>query len=205
MSSLPIFATTLAATASRALTLKPAMTDSELFEFCRLNEDLRMERMKTGIIEMNAPIGSLASNANGEVLYQLSDWWKTHRLGRVYDSSAGFHLPDGSLLSPDASYLSAETFSGLTREQRRGFPHVCPEFVIELLSETGSLAKARRKMDLWIANGVQLGWLVNPAKRHVVIYTAGAKVPATISGVWVEGSSPIEGFRLHLTEVWDCY
>ena len=149
-----------ARTSPRSLLLHPPMSDRELEEFCRENEIARIERTREGVILMNPPAGSYSSDGNSEVGEQLRRWWKTHRRGRVYDSSSGFYLPDGSLLSPDAAYLSAETLRKLTREERRGFPRVCPDFVIELLSETDRLSEANQKMERWIENGAQLAWLI---------------------------------------------
>lgn len=154
---------------------------------------------------MNAPAGSISSDGNSEIITQLRSWWKTHKRGRVYDSNGGFHLPDGSMLSPDAAYLTAETFARTTREDRKGFPHVCPDFVIELLSETDRVLIAKKKMEQWIENGVQVGWLVTPKKRQVLVYSSGSENFVSVKSDFVDGSEPVEGFRLDLAEVWECY
>ena len=111
--------------------------------------------------------------------------------------------PDGSMMSPDASYLTAETFARLDLKLC-GFPHLCPDFVVELLSATDSLPKIKRKMELWIENGAALGWLINPRKRQVFVYAAG-RPPAVVTGSVVQGSGPTAGFVLDLTEVWERY
>lgn len=101
-----------AASMPRSLVIEPPMTDAELEAFCRLNDAAQVERTKEGVIHMNPPAGSLSSSGNADINSQLYIWWKTHRRGRVYDSSAGFYLPDSSLLSPDSSYLTEETRRG---------------------------------------------------------------------------------------------
>lgn len=154
---------------------------------------------------MNAPAGGDSSSGNSEIDTQLRTWWKTHKRGQVYDSNAGFYLPDGSMLSPDAAYLTAEKFALLTREDRKRFPRVCPDFIIELLSETDRLSVAKKKMEQWLENGVQVGWLVMPKKRQVLVYLGGIKDPSTIKDSFVDGSGPVAGFRLDLAEVWECY
>jgi len=194
-----------AAWSPRSLVLNPPMTDAELFEFCILNDVSRIERTREGVIHMNAPAGSISSDGNSEIITQLRSWWKTHKRGRVYDSNGGFHLPDGSMLSPDAAYLTAETFARTTREDRKGFPHVCPDFVIELLSETDRVLIAKKKMEQWIENGVQVGWLVTPKKRQVLVYSSGSENFVSVKSDFVDGSEPVEGFRLDLAEVWECY
>ena len=155
------------------------MTDAQLEEFCRLNEMAQVERTREGVIRLNAPAGTEGSDGNAELTTQLREWWKTHRRGRVYDSSGGFSLPDSSMLSPDGAYCT-------------------------LMSETDRLAAAKRKMELWLENGARVGWLVDPKRRQVWVYESG-KTPEAVSGACVEGSGPVEGFRLELNEVWDCY
>jgi Uma2 family endonuclease len=180
------------------------MTDAELEAFCQLNDVKRVERTREGVIEMNPPTGSYTSASNSEITGQLRAWWKTHRRGQVYDSNGGFYLADGSMLSPDASYLTAERLAGVTKEDRRGFPHVCPNFVIELFSKTDRMAKLKQKMERWIENGAQLGWLIDPYRREVHVYTLGGSRLSGQSGV-VEGEGPVVGFALDLLEVWSCY
>ncbi len=114
---------------------------------------------------MNRPAGMLTSDGNSEIARQLRNWWITHRRGRVGDSSAGFYLPDGSLLSPDAAYLLPETLAKTAKAELRGFPHICPDFVIELRSPSDRLATGMEKMERWIENGVKLGWLIDPMRN----------------------------------------
>jgi Uma2 family endonuclease len=187
----------------RSLRLDPPMTDAEFEKFCFANDVARIERTREGVIQMNPPAGSFSSDGNSEIGEQLRTWWKTHRRGRVYDSNGGFYLADGSMLSPDASYLTAERLAPLTRQDRLGFPHVCPDFVIELLSESDRLRDAKQKMERWIENGAQLGWLIDPYKRVVHIYRPGS---VSVSGkVSVVGEGPVAGFTLQLNDVWECY
>lgn len=128
----------------------------------------------------------------------------THKRGRVFESSAGFRLADGSILSPDAAYVSAERLSGLAKGDLKGFPRVCPDFVIELLSESDSLPKLQAKMVDWIENGVLLGWLIDPYGRSAYTYRPGHP-PQLFYGLTPAGQGPVEGFVLDLNQIWSCY
>ena len=188
----------------RSIVLDPPLTDAEFEAFCQLNDVKRIERTREGVIEMNPPAGGFTSFGNSDVIGQLHAWWKTHRRGRIYDSNGGFYLADRSMLSPDAAYITAERLATVTKADHHGFPRVCPDFVIELLSETDRLPKAKQKMERWIENGAQLGWLIDPDNREVHIYTPGAYRLA--AGVpTLDGEGPVTGFQLDLAEVWDCY
>ena len=146
----------------------------------------------------------MTSDGNSEINHQLRSWWKQHRRGKVVDSSAGFFLPDGAALNPDAAYIAQDQLKGLTKEDLKHFPRLAPAFVIELLSHSDSLNQAKDKMCSWIANGTLLGWLVDPYSRTVHVYEAG-KEPRIETGNSVVGTGPVAGFVLDLNEVWRCY
>lgn len=188
----------------RSLMLNPPLSDEEFETLSKRCAFASLERSMEGAIIVNAPAGHSTGDGNSEINQQLRSWWKTHRWGRVSDSSVGFFLPDGSSLCPDAAYLTSDQMQGLTREDRARFLHITPAFVIELRSPGDRLAAAQRKMESWIANGVQLGWLVDPCSKQVHVYAPGA-TPRIESGQSVAGSAPVEGFVLDLEEVWSCF
>jgi Uma2 family endonuclease len=188
----------------RQVELDPPLTDEEFERMSERSEWASLERSKEGTIIVNAPAGGMSSSGNAEITRQLTNWWMQHRRGRAFDSSAGFYLPDGSMLSPDAAYATAEQLEGLTRDDLRRFLRLAPAFIIELRSESDRLPPIEEKMESWIANGVQLAWLVDPQKRQVSIYQPGMS-PRIDSGRRIAGSGPVEGFVLDLEEVWRCY
>jgi Uma2 family endonuclease len=197
---LPVDATTVA----RSLVLDPPLTDAELEALCRENDNVQIERTREGVIHMNPPAGGFTSNGNVEIIRQLGNWLATHERGRVFDSNAGFYLPDGSMLSPDTAYVLPEALEGIKDTEFAGFPRLCPDFVIELLSATDSLARTQQKMQRWMENGGKLGWLIDPYTRKVHVYQPGKEL-VTISGASVSGSGPVEGFTLDLERVWRYY
>jgi Uma2 family endonuclease len=188
----------------RSIVLEPPLSDEEFEKLCASCDVGSLERTKEGKIRTNAPAGGSTSSGNAEITRQLSSWWIQTRRGRVFDSSAGFFLPDGSVLSPDASYVTAEQLNGLTRDELARFLRLAPVFAIELRSPSDSLVKAAEKMEAWIANGVQLGWLVDPYTKQVHVYEPSA-APRIETGSHVAGSGPVDGFVLDLEEIWRCY
>ena len=151
------------------------------------NRDLRLERNADGGLIVMTPASSDSGERNLELSGQLRNWNKANRLGRAYDSSAGFTLPNSAVLSPDAAWIAHERWNALSPEARLGFARIVPDFVAELLSPSDSLATTRAKMAEYIAQGVRLGWLIDPATRTVEISRPGRDVetltkPATLSG-----------------------
>jgi Uma2 family endonuclease len=188
----------------RTLVVDPPLTDAEFEALCAANDSVHFERTREGQILMHPPAGGFTSEGNAGIVSQLHSWWRTHRRGRMYDSSAGFYLPDGSMLSPDAAYVLPRKLKGLTKSELTGFPRLCPDFIVELLSNSDSLAKTQEKMKDWIANGAALGWLIDPYEKKVYVYEPGCEA-SPVSGKSVSGSGPVEGFVLDLDEIWGCY
>jgi len=193
-----------AETLPRVLVLNPPISDAEFEALCRENDNIRLERTKEGAVRMNPPTGGWTGSGNQEISRQLGNWLAAQESGRVFDSSSGFRLPDGSTLSPDASYISEERLRSLPKGGLRGFPQVCPDFVIELRSDSDPLEELKDKMNDWIANGAQLGWLIDPYERQVFVYRPSLS-SEVITGDLIEGEGPVQGFHLDLARVWKCY
>jgi Uma2 family endonuclease len=201
MSTLPRFELSAS---PRSLAVDPPFSDAEFEAFCLNNDDVQIERTSDGAIRINPPTGALTGDGNAEITYQVRGWWHTHHQGRVFDSNAGFFLPDGSMLSPDAAYVLPEQLKGLTKAQLNGLLRLCPAFVVELLSPSDSLAETGKKMESWIANGAQLAWLIDPYLQQVTIYQPGHE-PREFSAQKLDGTGPVQGFSLDLGNVWRCY
>ncbi len=180
-----------------------SMTGDRFFEFCQLNRDLRIERSAQGDVLIMSPTGGRTGARNAELIMQLRQWAKTNASGIAFDSSAGFTLPNGAVRSPDAAWVSRSRLSGLSDDQREKFLPLCPDFVVELLSPSDDLPTVRAKLEEYLVNGAQLGWLIDPEQRRIEVYRPGAPVqrfdnPATLSGEPLLG-----GFILDLATIWD--
>ena len=157
------------------LDLLHRVTDEELWELSERNPGYQFERTADGRL-LVTPTGGESGRRSGEVIYQLEHWNRRTRLGVVFDSSTGFRLPDGSLFSPDASWVRRERWEALSREEREGFVPLCPDAVFEVRSASQSLGELREKMTVYLANGARLGVLIDPYRKAVEIYRPGAPV-----------------------------
>ncbi len=167
------------------------------------NRDLRLERTAQGELIVNPPTGGESGARNLSITGQLNRWYEEHEeLGEAFDSSTGFRLPNGSDRSPDASWVSRERWEALTPKQRKGFVPLCPDFVVELRSESDSLTKLQAKMQEYIDNGARLGWLIDPLNRKVEIYRRGVAVEVLENPSDLSGEDVLPGFVLNLRRVW---
>ncbi|MEQ8384622.1 MAG: Uma2 family endonuclease [Coleofasciculus sp. A1-SPW-01] len=176
----------------------------EQFEAIALaNRDLRLERTAAGELIVNPPTGGESGARNRSITGQLDRWYEANEdLGEAFDSSTGFKLPNGANRSPDASWVRRERWESLTPQQRKGFVPLCPDFVVELRSESDSLSKLQAKMREYMDNGARLGWLIDPQNRRVEIYRPGVDVEVLDNPTELSAEDVLPGFVLHLRRVW---
>jgi Uma2 family endonuclease len=185
------------------LNLKPAihLTDEQFYQLCQANRDVRFERTAEGELIVMPPTGGETGDRNSEMNFQLRGWNRQTRLGKTFDSSTGFKLPNGADRSPDAAWVRLERWEALTPEQRQKFPPLAPDFVIELRSATDDLKPLRAKMQEYRDNGVRLGWLIDPQRRIVEIYRLGTDVEVLQSPTTLSGEDVLPGFVMDLSEI----
>ncbi|NEP21628.1 Uma2 family endonuclease [Moorena sp. SIO3I6] len=199
-------ATTAVETNPIVLRMPPAldMDDDQFFEFCQVNRDLRIERTLDGEIIVMPPTGGETSDRNSDINFQLRLWNRQTKLGKVFESSCGFKLPNGADRSPDASWLKLERWESLSKEQRKKFIPLCPDFVIELRSPSDRVKDLKDKMEEYMDNGARLGWLIEPNSRRVYIYRPGADVEQLENPTTVKGDdSVLPGFVMVMEEIWE--
>jgi Uma2 family endonuclease len=187
--------------------LQPENLESrdELFErILRLYPDMRVEMDEEGNILLMAPGSIESSFGSGEVFVQLAAWAKRDGTGRALDSSVIYNLPNGSKMSPDASWVPK---SVLAKFGKRALSKVTgaivtPTFVIEVRSPSDRLKQQIDKCQRWIKAGVREVWLVDPVKRNVHMLLAASetrllKDPKTVK------SAVLDGFVLDCVPVWE--
>ena len=128
----------------------------------------------------------------------MGNWNRQTGLGFTFSSSTVFKLPNGADRSPDAAWIRRERWQALTPEQRRKFPPIAPDFVIELRSASDSLEILRDKMLEYLDAGVRLGWLINPEDQQVEIYRQGRDVDVRNLPAALAGEDVLPGFTLSL-------
>src|SRR5260370_41923384 len=105
------------------------LNDDALFELCRLNRELRIERTKDGELLIKSPTGGETGKRNFALIGLFGAWVARDGTGVGFDSSTGFILPNGAERAPDAAWVKKERWAALTPEQRRKFAPLCPDFV----------------------------------------------------------------------------
>jgi Uma2 family endonuclease len=158
----------------RMVSFRPThpVTDAELERLSQTNPGIRFERGATGELIVS-PTGTIGGRGESDLTFQLESWARRNGQGFVTSSSAGFALPDGSVLAPDGAWTSYKRWNTLSNKERKGYAHIAPNVVFELLSPSDSLADARKKASAYLMNGTRLVVLLDPHSRCVELHRAG--------------------------------
>jgi Uma2 family endonuclease len=177
------------------------LSDEQFYHLCQNNRELKFERTAKGELIIMSPVGGESGNREADLIIDLGIWNRQTGLGFTFSSSTIFKLPNGADRSPDAAWIQRERWQALTPEQRRKFPPIAPDFVIELRSATDDLEMLRSKMHEYMDAGVQLAWLINPQQQQVEIYRQNQDVEVRNLPTQLSGEDILPGFRLSLS----CY
>lgn len=186
------------------LRLKPAirMSPDQFLKLCSQNGDLRLERTSEGDIVVMAPENSETGNTSFNLTGRFFLWVETDGTGVGFGSSAGFTLPNGAVRSPDVSWIRRARWEAIPREERGKFAPICPDFVLELRSPSDSLRFVQSKMQEYIDNGAQFGWLIDPIQHQAHIYRPGVSPEVLDRPDSLFGEPVLPGFVLDLRTVW---
>jgi len=184
--------------------VQPILTlnDEQFLKLSQANPDLKFERSQQGNLIIMSPTGGETGNRNAELIGEFIIWNRRKKLGKVFDSSTGFKLPNGAIRSPDVAWVKQESWDSLSPEKKRKFPNLAPDFVLELRSETDSLSETQGKLREYIENGVRLGWLINPLEKQVEIYRSGKEPEVLDQPQQISGEAVLPEFTLDLSLIW---
>ena len=194
----------------------------EQFEqLAEIEQLARLELTENGELIVISPTGGTAGGKNFNLYLDLGNWNRQTKLGKAFDSSTIFALPNGARRSPDVSWVKLERWNRLTQSQQDGFPPIAPNFVIELIAPSRfAVPKERRwtpvhgpsdlknqryedlqvKMQEYRDNGVKLGWLIEPSAKTVEIYRPNKQVEI-LNNPHLSGEDILPGFTLDLSEI----
>ncbi|MDB9493796.1 Uma2 family endonuclease [Spirulina major CS-329] len=179
------------------------ITPEQFTQIAIANRDLRLEQTVTGELIIMPPTGGNTGKRNSTLNARFVLWNEQTQLGEVFDSSTAFRLPNGAARSPDIAWVRRDRWDALTPAQQETFPPLCPDFVLKLRSKTDSLSDLQAKMQEYLANGLQLGWLINIQGKTVEIYRAAQPMEQRDRPDTLDGEAVLSQFTLELGSIWD--
>jgi Uma2 family endonuclease len=149
------------------------------------NPGWKVEREADGSFTMS-PIGLLSSTRAVATYALLRSWVDSGAGGQIFDSSTGFGMPDQALLSPDASWMSAEHWAAIPENERDTSGNTPPDVWIEIASHTDSPHNLIGKLQRARRYGAAYVLLIDPYRRTT----------------WSDGEAP-PNFPTDFTSVYD--
>lgn len=183
------------ATAESSVTYTPddllAMPDGDRFE---LVDGQLVER----------PMGAVSSSIGAELLRLIGNHNRRHRLGHVFSADCGFRcFPDdpSRVRKPDVSFLGKGRLEGDRLPE--GWIEVAPDLAVEVISPKDLYLETSQKIEQYLAAGVRLVWLVDPALRAVLIFRADRTIQGVREGDELGGEDVLPGFRCRVAEIFE--
>lgn len=177
------------------------LTDDEFYAFCQANPSLRIEREADGQIIFEMPTNTKTGLKNADLIIEIGMWNRKAKLGLVADSSAGFTLPDTSVRAPDVSWISHKRWEALSEKDQDKFAKICPDFVIELMSDSDEKYTLPAKMEKYLQNGVRLGWVIDPFTQQTTIYRPDQEPETKAFADELSGNDVLSGFIVRLSDL----
>ncbi len=154
--------------------------------------------LREGKLIVMSPSDIASAEIGGTFIELLRTWVRQQNLGRVFDASAGFRMPNGDLLSPDVSFVSRERL----KQTPRTYASVVPEFIVEIKSSTDRIRELEKKIALFLSQGVQVGVLIDPDTHTVSVYrSAGLSKDAEGEEALPQGTTLHDGETLSIPEL----
>jgi Uma2 family endonuclease len=180
-----------------AIALAPAihLSDEQFEQLCRQNPDTNFELSAKGELIVVPPVGLEGGSREFTLIGQFYTWAERDGTGIACSSQTLFQLPNGAKRMPDVAWVRKARVESLTPEQKRGFPPIAPDFIIELRSPSDAISALEEKMEEYLDAGVKLAWLVDPTERTVTIYRSTGQERLE-NPIEVSGDPDLPGFVL---------
>lgn len=179
------------------------MSDEQFFAFCQLNRDVKIERNALGEIVIMSPTGSETGNWNSLFNGVLFVWNNQTKLGKTFDSSTGFKLPNGATYGPDAAWMPREKWNSISAADKRKFAPLVPDFIMEMRSPSDRLEPIQEKIAEFIECGCKLAWLIDPHARLTTVYRADGSESKVPFEEPLNGEDVLPGFSVELEELFE--
>ena len=181
------------------------LNDDEFFAFCEANRrnGIHFERDKHGRIIFMSPTGSIGGHNDGEIFVEVKLWNRKTKKGVAFPSSTGFTLPDSSIKSPDVAWIKRERWEEVPPVLRKKFAPICPDFAVEVISESDTWPEHEDKMREWLTNGCQLGWLIDPNEETYMVFSPSNTNPTKLPFGIINGGDVLEGLTIDLRTIFE--
>ncbi len=143
---------------------------ASLLIFSKLNPNIQAELDEKGNLIIMSPTGTDSGRMSSKFHIKLGIWdYQNGEPGELFDSSTGFTLPDSSVRSPDAAWIEKSRYAALNQDEKEKYAQIVPDLIGEIHSKTDRFQDTYEKCKMWLANGVQEVWCIDPGLKIIVM------------------------------------
>ncbi len=164
---------------------------------CEAGLDYQLE-LEDGKILVMGPSDVDSSEIGVRLSAFLFAWVYPRQLGRIFESSGGFILPDTNLRAPDVSFVRAERL----KQRLRSFAELVPDLVVEIKSQSDRIKPLKEKINMFLKLGAKVGILIDPDKQTVTVYRPTGTPVVLMDGDILTISELFPGWELPISELW---
>lgn len=122
-----------------------------------------------------------------------------HQLGEVVGAETGFWLGPDTLRGADCAYVGRAKLASLTEPDK--YAPFAPDLAVEVVSPGDTAADIRDKVDLYLAAGTRLVWVIYPSLRAVDVYRPDGTAQIVDADGVLEGGDLLPGLRLVVADL----
>jgi Uma2 family endonuclease len=180
------------------MSTKTLLTADEL-EQMPDDDSVRLELDEGELITM-PPAGEEHGFLGTEIGAILRNFVKPRGLGRVYDSSTGFRLNDGTVRSPDVAFVRLERVASL---KGKGYLRGAPDLAVEIFSPSDSVPQLMRKVKQYFKGGTHTVWIFYEDEREIHVLDVNGRDHILREGDTLECPELLPGLSVPVAEIFE--
>src|SRR5258708_1634201 len=160
--------------------------------------DRPYELIEGEVVEVT-PSGNLHGLIASRVIAQLRYFVDEHDLGEVYSSETGFQLSPNTMRAADAAFVKKDKLLRITEPEK--YVPFAPDLAVEVVSPGDTASEVQNKVELYLAAGTSLVWVIFPDLKKVVVYQNTHKSETLSLADTLDGGAVLPGLNIPVSKL----
>lgn len=184
-------------------TTRTLMNEDDLM---RMPDDGYRYELVEGELRQMPPTGYDHGRCTGNLSSLLAAHVREHKLGDVLAAETGFVIARTrdnrvTVRAPDVAFVARGRVPADADTSK--YLELAPDLVAETLSPSDTAVEVEEKIASWLAAGVRVALVVNPASRTLTLYRSPSDISRLTDKDELDLNDVVEGFRCPVAEIFD--